>query len=321
MKINSITANTGYFKDRGIERQMSGGKPRAYERHNVKQNNNDQINTTIKMNSDGRVSFKGGVPFLHRAANFASENPLVAEALFAILITCGLRPLTIMATAKNEEDKEKCSYQAAKSVSSGLVGLGTTALIGMPVAAAAKKANQKGAFNMPPEMKEKSLAVVKEGVDALSGLAKKLTAEGRETGLVEQIKGLTDGGKINLSVFSKAGKGAKRAFTDTISEKAPEISDKVKKALTEQQMMNNYAKTGKNVIDKLFQPVFMPLRAMITIAMVPILLGLLGKKKPDSKPKEQTPTPMDIMNYNVFQNSSEKELFQSFAGVSNYENK
>ncbi len=321
MKINSITANRGYLKGRGMECPMSGGKPKAHERHNLKQDNNDQINTTIKMNSDGRVSFKGGIPFLHRAANFTSENPLVAEALFAILITCGLRPLTIMATAKNEEDKEKCSYQAAKSISSGLVGLGTTALIGMPVAAAAKKANQNGAFNMPPQLKEKSLAIVKEGVEALSGLAKKLTAEGKDLELAEQIKTLTEGGKINLSVLDKAGKGAKQIFKDKISEKAPEISDKVQNALTQQQIINNYAKTGKNVIDKLFQPVFMPLRATITIALVPILLGLIGKQKPGSKPKEQEPTPMDIMNYNVFQNSNERELFQSFSGVANYENK
>ena len=90
------------------------------------QNNNDQINTTIKSNSDGRVSFKGAEPFLHKAANFANNNPLLADATFALLITCLARPLTIMATAKTEKDKEKCSYQAAKSITSGLIGLGMT---------------------------------------------------------------------------------------------------------------------------------------------------------------------------------------------------
>ena len=148
-KINSITTTTGYLKGRATERLLSQGKECAKERHNLKQNYNDKINTTIESNSDGRVSFKGGTPLLHKAANFASDNPLVAEALFAILITCGLRPLTIMATAKTDEDKEKCSYQAAKSVSTGLVGLATSVLVGIPIAAAAKAAQKRGAFNMP----------------------------------------------------------------------------------------------------------------------------------------------------------------------------
>lgn len=320
MKINSITANTGYFKDRGIERQMSGGKPRAYERHNVKQNNNDQINTTIKMNSDGRVNFKGGVPLLHKAANFASDNPLVAEALFAILITCGLRPITIMATAKNEEDKEKCSYQAAKSVSSGLVGLATTALIGTPIAAATKLANNKGVFNMPQAMKEKSQGIVKQGVDELVEFSKKLISEGRDLNLAQQINALTEGGKLNLSIFQKAGKHAQNTFKEQISEKAPDISEKVLNALKEQQIINNYAKANKNIIDKLFQPVFMPIRATITIALVPILLGLLGQKKPEKKQSPEQ-NPQIMLNYNVFQDSNEKALFQSFSGVANHENK
>ena len=72
----------------------------------LKQINNDQINTTIKSNSDGRASFKGGAPLLHKAAQFVSYSPLIAEAIFALFITCGARPLTIMATAKNAEDKE-----------------------------------------------------------------------------------------------------------------------------------------------------------------------------------------------------------------------
>ena len=319
MKINSITANTGYFKDRGIERQMSGGKPRAYERHNVKQNNNDQINTTIKMNSDGRVNFKGGIPLLHRAATFASDNPLTAEALFAIIVTCCLRPVTIMATARTKEDKEKCSYQAAKSVSSGVVGLATTALIGTPIAAATKYANNKGVFNIPPKIKEKSLEAVKQGVEVLNEYGKKLTAEGIESPLAEQIKLLTEGGKINLNIFKKAGKGAEKIFQEQIKQKAPDISDKVIKALKEQQVLNNYARTGKNVMDKFFQPVFMPLRATITVALVPFLVALMGQKKPEKKAPAQDLK--NIMNYNVFQNSNEKELFQSFSGVVNNENK
>jgi len=320
MKINSITTTTGYLKGRAAERSSSQGRECAKERHNLKQNNNDQINTTITSNSDGRVSFKGGVPLLHRAANFTSDNPLVAEALFAILITCGLRPLTIMATAKTEEDKEKCTYQAAKSISSGLVGLGMTALVGTPIAAAAKAANKRGAFDMPPEMKEKSAQVVQKGVEALQELGAKLTAEGKKPELAEQISSLIEGGKLNLGIFKKAGKGAEKAFKNTIDNVAPEMSDKIKSALKEQQIINNYAKTGKNVIDKFFQPVFMPLRATITIALVPLIIGMLGIKKSGNKPAPKEQNPFDVLNYNVFQTNEDKNLFKSFAGVANHEN-
>lgn len=319
MKINSITTNSRHLKNRTLN--CSGAKERECEQKRL-QNTNEQINTAINNNSDGRVSFKGGVPFLHKAANFAADNPLVAEALFSMVITCGLRPLTIMATAKTDEDKEKCAYQAAKSISSGVVGLGTTALIGAPIAAASKAANNKGAFNMPPEMKEKSLQTVKQGVEALSDLARKLTAEGKHTELTSQIASLTEGGKINLGVFKKAGKNAEKIFKEKVSEVAPEISDTVKKAMSEQQIINNYSKTGKNVIDKFFQPIFMPLRANITVALVPVILGLLGLKKASSahKPAEVQQKQNQI-DYNIFQSTSQKELFQSFAGVTNYENK
>lgn len=320
MKINSITLNTinhpqskpsGGLRERGRECEK--------ERHNLNQYNNDQINTTIRMNSDGRASFKGGVPLLHKMANFASDNPLVAESLFAIFITCGLRPLSIMATAKTKEDKDKCSYQAAKSISSGVVGLATTAIIGMPIAAATKLANKKGAFEIPPDIKEKSSKVVKQGIDALTDFAKKLDVKDIE--LAEQIKKLTDGGKINLSVLQKAGKGAEQTFKNKIAEKAPEISDKVTNAISQQKVINNYSKTAKNIMDKLFQPGFMPLRATITVALVPVILGLFGKKKPSGTKQENNQSINNNFNYNVFQNNTEKQLFQSFAGVTNYENK
>jgi hypothetical protein len=336
MKINSITTNTGYLSSR-VKNHASG---RECVQQNLKQNNNEQINTTIKSNSDGRASFKGGAPFIHKAANFASDNPLVAEALFAILITCGLRPLTIMATAKTEEDKEKCSYQAAKSISSGLVGLATTALIGMPIAAASKAANKNGAFNMPENMKQQLSESVQQGVGKLKEVATNLTQEGNTSELASTITSLTEGGKINLGIFKKMGKGAEKEFKNKISEVAPDAAETIKKAMSDQQVLNNYARTGKNVIDKLFQPIFMPIRATVTIALVPILLGLVGKQKPQSKPKQEETKQtaenkqpdkaetqnakqksFETLNYNVFKTTNEKEIFQTFAGVANYENK
>ena len=131
MRVNSVTPVNIYPRPAISAGADFRERKSAYEHKSEERENTNQINTTIRENSDGRVSFKGGAPLLHKAATFAGNNPLVAEALFAILVTCGLRPITILATAKSDEEKEKCSYQAAKSISSGVVGLGMTALVGI----------------------------------------------------------------------------------------------------------------------------------------------------------------------------------------------
>lgn len=326
MKINSITTNTSYLKGRTSERSL--GRERECVQ-NLKQINNDQINTTIESNSDGRVSFKGGTPLLHKVANFTSDNPLVAEALFAILITCALRPLTIMATAKTEEDKEKCAYQAAKSVSTGVVGLAMSVLVGAPIAAAAKLAQKKGAFKMPEGMQKEAKDVIKTGVENLSKKANEFAEAGKHEELVKQIKDLVSTDKINLGKFKDAGVGAEKKFKNKIAEVAPEISESVKEAIKQQKTIDNFEKTGKNIIDKMFQPIFMPIRATVTIALVPVILKALGLKKTGNKPKEAEPaqsqqpatTNFGFTNYNLFQSNYEKDLFNSFSGMVKHENK
>ena len=181
MRINSIKSNTGTVGRSALAKGTAGSAgPNVLSRmnesekfkNNLKQNNYDEINTSITSNPDARVSFKGA-PFIHKAANFASDNPLVAEAIFALVITCGLRPISIMATAQNETDKDKCAYQAAKSISSGLVGFAMTAVVGSTIASATKASLSKGIFKMPKELSDKSDVIIKKGVEALNEFAEK----------------------------------------------------------------------------------------------------------------------------------------------------
>lgn len=266
-------------------------------------NNNEQINTTIKSNSDGRASFKGGAPLLHKVANFTGEYPLIAEALFALLITCGARPLTILATAKTDEEKEKCSYQAAKSISSGLVGLATTAIIGTAVGAGAKKAMNAGLLNHP---------IVREGIEGLKTFANKNKDEVGER-LGELINKLTNGNKLNLNVIKD--EKVKNEFFELLGAKDANLLEVVKKAITQEEACPNYLRTCKNVIDKFFQPVFMPIRATITTSLVPVILNAMGIKKAGKKPQQQVQ--QTIPNYNLFQTTKEKELFKPFMEVAN----
>ena len=318
MKISSIKTETSYLhsKQASTAPEMKREKS-AFNPTNLKQDNYEQINTTIKKNSDGRVSFKGINPqkAFHKVATFAKDNPLIAEALFAIVITCGLRPLAIVATAKTDEEKDKCAYQAAKSVSTGVVGLGMTALVAPPIKNAAKRIFDNGKLTIPQKLLEKNNGLVKKAVDALSQRANDIRTE-------VNIPALIADGKINTKAFAEKGGASFKAFTKAVREQAPDVADDILKGIKAQNSTNNYANTAKNVFDKFFQPAFLPIRAAITIALVPIILKTMGIKKGGSKPKDpvQEQNIYNSLNFG-FKSQKEKDLFQSFAGVANYENK
>ncbi len=318
MKVNLI--NTGHYRKRGMESSSAGVKSCVHDRSNLKQNNYEKINTTIKSNSDGRVSFKGA-PILHYVGQFASWSPLIAEAIFAIFITCGARPATILATAKTEEDKEKCSYQAAKSISSGLIGLGMTTLVGTPIAKAVKQSQKHKAFEIPADVKETCTNAVKNSVKGLADFSEKLLASGKEKDikLAGFIKEFTLGDKLNLSMISNGSNKAIKGVKHLLSEKCPEIEETVVNGIKNQKILNNYEKTAKNVMDKLFQPIFMPARAEITVAMVPILLGLMGKRMLPAKPQDTNL--LKQLNYDVLPTQKDEKVFSSFSGVARNENK
>ena len=379
MKINSITTpNRLHSREKMQATRVK--REHATLNNNI---NNNQINTTINSNSDGRVNFKGAVPLppLHKIAMFSRDKSLIAEAIFALFITCGLRPITIMATAKNDDDKAKCEYQAVKSISSGVVGLLTTAFVGTPIHKAKKlvaenkkiekasvdvltklaeetqdtefssrikavikdgnldgealkehgsyilrrvKAEAKesyegifDAFTYKKALGEKSDIIrtpgkkiqegldteIKKGFDVLSEVIEKARTSGKGDGFQPKFKELVLEGKFNKNKVAELikNKTELKSFMEKVSDIVPkEKSDILLKGLKSKYISDNYFSTAENVIDKLYQPVFMPIRAMITIALVPIILNALGKQKPSSankskeqaQPQQQSQTPV-----------------------------
>lgn len=322
MKINSITTNTGHPAGRTITGSSGRERKSVYPRNNERMNYNEQINTTIRENSDGRVSFKGGIkaPPLHNIAIKTGDYPLIAEAAFAVLITCGLRPLTILATARSKEDKEKSAYQVGKSVASGLVGLAVSALIGAPMGKATKTVNNSGAFTIPENIKKTSQEAVDKGIQILKNISQQTT----DSALVEQIRKGIDNGNITSTLTDIKAAGELKKFYKAIKKQSPESLKDVKNAVNAQKVLNNYEGATKNLMDKLFQPIIAPVKATITIAAVPVILGafigLKHKKSADKQVQTQN-NPYESLKYHVFQSSREKELFQSFSGVAKYENK
>ena len=87
-----------------------------------------------------------------------------------------------------------------------------------------------------------------------------------------------------------------------------------KEAIAQEEACPNYLRTCKNVIDKLFQPIFMPIRATITTSLVPVILNAMGIKK---VVKKQQPAVQATLNYSIFQTEKAKELFKPFEEVAN----
>lgn len=110
----------------------------------------EEFNDAIKCAVDG---FRGLEEFKNKKnpSNFynnkifrwclekANENQIFFSALFALVLTCALRPAAIMVTPGDKKNHDDKKYASAHSIASGLIGLGATILLSNPIAHATKK--------------------------------------------------------------------------------------------------------------------------------------------------------------------------------------
>ena len=213
-------------------------------------NKNDKA--TAGENPSGRLSFKADPTSFavklaksnsfNKLLDITQMNSLVADAIFALFLTAGLRPLLLflMPTKGDDKnnDKRKNELQVSHSIATGIMGLGTTVAVAVPV----KKAVNKF-FN-----------------------------------------------------YAKSNPEARKAFEYIF-----------KSPMTETMF--------KETAGRLHQPIFLPLRAKATIAIVPPLLGFLGLKK------QQEPAKTNPM-YNEYSvlNFKGSETFKNVAGILNQKN-
>lgn len=206
--------------------------------------------TAVGMNPNGRLSFKGASAALPVAKTFAEkvavnkyfnkfldilvENSLIADALIALGLTAIVRPASIYAIpTKDPVEKKKNNYQVAHSISTGLLGLGTTLAIAEPI---------------------------KRGVKKVLANPKKYMKN--DTSYVTE----------NSRVF-------------------------------------------KETAGRLHQPIFLPLRAMLTIAIVRPILESLGLSK-TGKPLKSTDKAKIDYSFMNFKGNDTKTTFAKFANVS-----
>lgn len=138
-------------KDYGIDKpnQVMHNYKHAVFKGNHESSINNQINTTTKNdNFSGRVSFSGDAKrtfaekmvdakWFKGFCDMAQKNSAVAEAVGALFITCGMRPMAIMAMPQKDADKNRKA--ASHSIASGVTGLVFAKIAYEPFSAAMKR--------------------------------------------------------------------------------------------------------------------------------------------------------------------------------------
>ncbi len=199
MQINRINNPITYTKQISPSLQYSNG---------AKENNTP----SFKGLGEGAVAqHLAKSPGFKKLLLYSNKNTLVIEAMYALLITCLLRPaVTLMTPAETEIDKDKNKFRAAHAAASGALGFLFTVCFAHPIS---------------------------DAVDKI------------------------------------------------MTTKLPDGSFKYLKKHAEQLAVRD-GKVFKELAKRVHQPVFMPLRAMATVALVPPILAMFGIKKNNGE-KEQ----------------------------------
>lgn len=76
---------------------------------------------------------------VHKFLILAGKNPVVFEAIAALIVAGAIRPATIMALPASKADKEKNKKAASHSIASGVIGLVSTCILFQPIISAFTK--------------------------------------------------------------------------------------------------------------------------------------------------------------------------------------
>lgn len=83
----------------------------------------------------------------------ADEKQVVFSAGFALILTCFLRPASIMALPSDKKNKDDKKYAAAHSIASGVIGFTISSIVANPIGDAVKKVLKDPQKYMPKNAK------------------------------------------------------------------------------------------------------------------------------------------------------------------------
>lgn len=271
--------------------------------HNINpKKQKSKVSSTALGKQGGSPSFKGlGTDIAKKLANnefsrkvilFAGNNEVLTESLYAALLTCILRPISIMALDKSEENKEKNIYASGHSIASGLLGVVFSVLYTQPIKYLVQGGTDKLMTTVPTAGKPYT-----QSFNDYQYFHKKAL-------LPRSL--FTDEEIYELNRFFKIPQYKKvphfRIPASSIKEYQSELSEGlVKKLLKEIEQANK--SSISTFLNKTLDAVSLPVKATLTIAAIPLILGLFGIKK-NSDNKKVTQKQNNIIENNNLNISS-----------------
>lgn len=240
----------------------------------------------------------------------AADNQNVCQAAFALAICCAMRPATNYVVTK---DKKDATFASAHSISSGVMGFVWPMIFATPLAVGVKKVLAKPQKYLKPEMIKKFYPnakmtekvgkdgkTVKEIATNAKGeilkedgsvLLKDLTPlriQEEDSAVMAAKKAAIEKEHPNVYVDSEGTVRSKEFFEKEKGEfRKDENGNKIGVAVQKDftpitEEIEQGAQKEKNVqtvINMCSDIILAPIRASLTIAMIPTILGFLGLKK------------------------------------------
>lgn len=132
------------------------------------QRKHDERNDIIRAAIDGAFGIKQknrafyNSKKVQKFLEFATDQKTVFGAFFALVLTCTLRPLAIMATPADKKNADDKKYASAHSISSGMIGFLISLGFLSPIAIAANKFMDKDKYNKNFEIIKKDSYLLKD---------------------------------------------------------------------------------------------------------------------------------------------------------------
>lgn len=200
----------------------------------------------------------------------AADNQIVFSSLFALFLTCTLRPISIVALPGQKKNKDDKKYAAAHSIASGVIGYFTALLIASPIAIALKKIGKAPTKYL--DIKSLNYYLGDDQIDYLQNIKEKLAKEVKERKLTQK--------RADAEFIEKSTKQFKAA-----------------------KFFNN----GKKIINMAPDTILAIPKAILTIALIPpILKYIFGlEKKKHETVKKVSETSIDKKDKILNQNNTD----------------
>lgn len=189
----------------------------------------------------------------------AESNPLLFGAMFALILTCGFRPAAIMSLPSDKKNKDDKIYASAHSIASGIIGC----------------------------------TLVYAATEPITGAFKKIEEEIKSNALLAEMKYKVDKGlKTNDDLIALEADLAKNSTKFLKDKTSYLLKTVVKESNGEVVAKTPFATIASTYIKNVPEFFIAMPRAVVTIALIPIILKYGFGMKKKQTPKEDKMIPI-----------------------------